>query len=189
MKRLNPNTNKPFKKGDVREDGFVFYQYRKFIQPSTAPYFVEYWLRPELFLKHNYENRSGSLRTASSLATTLLSHAKSRCFGIPSRIKSGRMPTNGKIEITKEWIQKKIEAGICEATGDKLTTEPGNPNTASLDRIDPTNFNYTPENCRITTWQFNNMKGAFTDEEFIRVAEGLKNAKRKQSALVSKTSD
>ena len=27
MKRLNPNTGKPFKRGDTREDGFIFNSY------------------------------------------------------------------------------------------------------------------------------------------------------------------
>ena len=180
MKRINPKTNEIFKRGDVREDGCIFFQYQ--LKKIRDGYFVESWLSPEKFKKFNYSIRSGQKRTAASLATTLLCHAKGRCEGIPSRIKNGRFPTNGKVTIDKNWIQEKIEIGFCEATGDKLTTEPGKPNTASLDRIDPKNPNYTPENSRIVTWQFNNMKGAYTDEELIRVAEALKNVKQKQSA-------
>lgn len=184
MKRLNPKTNKPFKRGDIREDGYVFFQYQA--TRLNGEYFVESWLHPKKFKKTNFTKRSGQKRTASALATTLLSHAKGRCNGIPSRIEQGRLPTNGIITIDKNWIQEKIELGFCQATGDALTTEPGKSNTASLDRIDPDNPNYTPENARIVTWQFNNMKGAYTDEEFIRVAEALKNVIKKSTTSVPK---
>lgn len=176
MKRLNPATGLPFKKGDVRENGDVFYQYRKIIRQGTG-YYAEYWLTPKRFKRHNFTDRSGNKRTVNKLASTLLTHARNRCFGSPSRVASGRMPTNGNVTITLNWLIERIEKGICEATGDKLTTQTKQPNTASLDRIDPNNPDYTPENCRIVTWQFNNMKGAFTDEEFIRVAKQLENVK------------
>lgn len=184
MKRLNPKTNKPFKRGDVREDGCIFFQYNK--TRITNGFFVESWLEPSIFEKTNYVSRSGKQRTPANLATTLLSCAKGRCRGTAYKIKRGKPPTNGIVTITKEWIQERIEHGICEATGDVLTTEPNKDNTASLDRIDPKNPNYTPENARIVTWQFNNMKGAYTDEEFIRVAEALKNVIKKSTTSVPK---
>jgi hypothetical protein len=45
MKRNNPATNQPFKRGDVREDGFVFYNYTNKLK-STG-FFMERWLSPE----------------------------------------------------------------------------------------------------------------------------------------------
>ena len=177
MKRINPNTNLPFKKGDIRNDGYAFYQYQNILNPDG--YYKESWIKPEIFNYHNFTKRSGNTRLISTFASQMLGHARSRCKGIPSRIAVGRMPTNGVISITKEWIIEKLLIGICEATGDILSMEPKNSNTASLDRIDPLNYNYTPENSRIVTWQFNNMKGAYSDEEFIRVAEALKKMKNK----------
>lgn len=186
MKRLNPATGLPFKKGDTRENGDVFYQYRKIIESWSTPYFVEYWLKPEKFKQHNFTDRSGNERTIKNVAANLLKGAQGRCRGCPSRTAAGRPPTNGKITITKQWILDRLEKGVCEATGDKLTIEPRQPNTASLDRIDSNNPDYTPENCRIVTWQFNNMRGAFTDEEFIRVAKQLENVKKKSASSIPK---
>jgi hypothetical protein len=176
MKRLNPSTGLPFKRGDIREDGYVFYQYRKIIL-KTGNY-KEYWLKPKIFIFHNYDRRSGINRKIPELAATMLQGAKERCFGSKSRIKQNRKASNGKITIDKQWIMERLKKGVCEATGDILTLSSRQPNSPSLDRIDPKNPNYTPENCRITTWQFNNMKGAFSDEEFIWVAEALKNVKK-----------
>lgn len=45
MKRNNPATNQPFKRGDVREDGFVFFNYTNKLK-STG-FFMERWLSPE----------------------------------------------------------------------------------------------------------------------------------------------
>ena len=185
MKRLNPKTGKPFKKGEIREDGFVFYQYKKQIKPWTKGYYEELWLKQEIFKKHNFTNRSGSERTIKNVALNLLKSAQGRCRGCPSRTASGRLPTNGKVTITKKWILDRIEKGICEATGEKLTIEPRKANTVSLDRIDSNNPDYTPENCRIVTWQFNNMRGAYSDEEFIRVAKQLEKTKKRKPTPVS----
>jgi len=51
MKRLNPETNKPFRNGDKREDGKVFNGYR-LVKKSGAEYFYEYWVDVETFLKN-----------------------------------------------------------------------------------------------------------------------------------------
>lgn len=45
MKRLNPNTNQPFKRGDVREDGKVFYNYTNIVKADG--YFIERWISEE----------------------------------------------------------------------------------------------------------------------------------------------
>ena len=47
MKRLNPNTQKPFVCGDVREDGYLFLRYESQIKKNG--FFRESWLRPEKF--------------------------------------------------------------------------------------------------------------------------------------------
>lgn len=50
MKRINPETGKPFKSGDARADGMVFRSYqltRKL--PSDPQYFYENWYNPEAF--------------------------------------------------------------------------------------------------------------------------------------------
>jgi hypothetical protein len=45
MKRNNPTTNQPFKRGDVRQDGFVFYNYTN--QVKSDGFFMERWLSAE----------------------------------------------------------------------------------------------------------------------------------------------
>jgi 5-methylcytosine-specific restriction endonuclease McrA len=52
MKRHNPKTGKPFKRGDLREDGFRFHHYRK-ERPLKEGYYTEAWYSPEAFEKQN----------------------------------------------------------------------------------------------------------------------------------------
>ena len=44
MKRPNPTNNLAFKRGDIREDGFVFFAYTKVVK--TDGFFKEIWLNP-----------------------------------------------------------------------------------------------------------------------------------------------
>ena len=50
MKRLNPKTNLPFKRGDLREDGLVFRAYRTGRVKKNGE-FAEEWLTPAAFKK------------------------------------------------------------------------------------------------------------------------------------------
>ena len=45
MKRLNPTTDRPFRRGEIRDDGFVFFAYTNKLKRNGQ--FVEIWLRPE----------------------------------------------------------------------------------------------------------------------------------------------
>ena len=48
MKRLNPQTGKFFKRGDLREDGFRFHHYR-YDRPLKGGYLTESWYSPAAF--------------------------------------------------------------------------------------------------------------------------------------------
>ena len=48
MNRLNPNTGKMFKRGDLRDDGFLFWAYRKNLYKKSG-YNIETWRSPECF--------------------------------------------------------------------------------------------------------------------------------------------
>ena len=44
-KRLNPVTQKPFSRGDIREDGYVFHRYTDRLKADGT--YVELWLAPK----------------------------------------------------------------------------------------------------------------------------------------------
>lgn len=81
MKRINPNTKTPYKYGDIRADGLIFYNYRSDVLLSG--YQGERWLTPEKFALA--ENRDRFHK-----------HKKRRQEGKPIRM------TRGKRERLKE---------------------------------------------------------------------------------------
>lgn len=56
MKRTNPTTNEPFKRGSVRDDGFVFFAYTKIIKSDG--FFKEIWLNPQTSEKVKARDRA-----------------------------------------------------------------------------------------------------------------------------------
>ena len=55
MKRTNPTTNQPFKRGAIREDGFVFFAYTKITKSDG--FFKEIWLNPQTSEKVKAKDR------------------------------------------------------------------------------------------------------------------------------------
>ena len=46
MKRLNQETNRPFKSGDVRQDGYIFKSYKLTLGIKKDGYYGEAWYKP-----------------------------------------------------------------------------------------------------------------------------------------------
>ena len=57
MKRINLETNKPFKCGDIREDGFMFDAYVKSVTRIKTGYYKEIWRSPEQHAKEMQRKR------------------------------------------------------------------------------------------------------------------------------------
>lgn len=85
-------------------------------------------------------------RTVKGWEANLLTRAKRRAE------RHGR-----EFTLTREWLSPLLAPLVCAATGVPLTLEPGNPNVPSIDRKDSTK-GYTPENCWVVSWEYNNAK-------------------------------
>lgn len=75
---------------------------------------------------------------------------------------------NIECTITVEWIQERLDRGVCEATGIRFIIEGGkghgtNPNAPSVDRRDST-LGYTPENTRVVILAFNMACGTWGED-------------------------
>jgi len=63
MKRLNPDTGKPFKQGDLRDDGYRFWSYSTRIAKKTK-YFYEVWRSWEEYEKWTTEGGMNKVQAA-----------------------------------------------------------------------------------------------------------------------------
>ena len=93
----------------------------------------------------------------------------------------GNARTKGRdFALTREWLEPRLNSGICEMTGLPFSYIPGtrwrkNPFFPSIDRRDP-DRGYTEENCRLVLYAYNTAKGTWTDEETLVVARALVSA-------------
>jgi hypothetical protein len=76
MKRLNPETNLPFKRGNLRYDGYIFWGYKNTIKTSNG-FFKEEWCSPATYkyavlVKQNsdrrYSKNNRAVRNANEAA-------------------------------------------------------------------------------------------------------------------------
>lgn len=74
-------------------------------------------------------------------------------------------------DLTLEYILAQVRKGFCARTGVAFKSggsdySDRNPDTPSIDRIDPTK-GYTKDNVQFVTWHYNQAKGRFSDEEVL----------------------
>lgn len=75
-------------------------------------------------------------------------------------------------DIDREWVQERLDAGICEVTGLPFERESAGPLLPSIDRIIP-GGPYSKDNCRMTVWIFNRARGSDSDADVLRMARAL----------------
>lgn len=98
-------------------------------------------------LTHTSKHRQARYRgTLKGWETNLLAGCKRRA------LRHGR-----EFALTREWLRPRLVRGVCEATGQSLTFSPGDETVPSIDRKD-SSLGYTPDNCWVVTWRYNNAK-------------------------------
>jgi hypothetical protein len=168
MKRLNPLTKKPFKHGDIREDGYIFVSYNTSKLRKDGTY-KENWYTPQKFKQRNniiINFHAKNRLTKPGRALQLLNGAK-------GRVKK----SNGVVTIDKNWIQKRLDKGLCELTNLpfnlELTNTRMNPYSPSLDRIDSTNPNYDEKNTRLVLTAVNLTLSNFGQREILPILKAM----------------
>ena len=179
MKRLNPATNKPFTRGCVREDGYMFLSYQP-AQIKKNGYCVESWVKPE-----TYKNSIELQRKASALrnrimrqdpvfrAKTLHRAAKNRC-----------KKSSGTVTISIDYVIQKLKEGKCELTDlpfdlSKPNGTQKHPYAPSLDRINPKNKNYEDGNVRVVLQSVNMALSEYGLDHLILITDALKKKLKK----------
>lgn len=76
--------------------------------------------------------------------------------------------------LTRHWIEDRLRAGHCEATGIRFSFKSSylNPFGPSLDRVD-SSLGYTPDNVQVVVWAYNNAKGPWDSSVLTTIAEAI----------------
>ncbi len=167
MKRLNPQTKKAFKRGDLREDGYKFWQYRQTEKLDKQGFFKETWLQADKF-GSNYRNSEYKkcVQTAKGRSIHLICHARKRA-----------KHKNWLMTIDQKRIQTIIETGKCQLTGlpfDLLQEQTTfqNPYAPSLDRID-SSLGYLDSNVRVVLAAVNRALGQEGETTMLPILEAM----------------
>jgi hypothetical protein len=166
MKRFNPKTNLPFKKGFIREDGKVFRKYNTKLLDSFG-FFEETWMplksyQREVECYHISRNKIRSTKDGFASKTIEL---------IKWRAKKKQVPFN----LTAEYLTS-IAPDECPVFKTKLYWGVGNKNSMtqpSVDRIVPEK-GYTVGNVRWVSNLANSMKFTATPKQLHQFADWVK---------------
>ena len=183
MKRINPKTGKPFKQGDLREDGFIFKTYTPSIIKKDG-FFLEDWRSPKAF-----ENvKKTSIKQNAKTALTFRGRAIQMLARSRNRAKESNIPHS----IVLEDILPGVEAGFCQLTKLPFDLKPvtktsQNPYAPSIDRIDSLK-GYTKDNIRIVLYSVNAALGQFGTAILLPILKamitGIENAKQNTTTPV-----
>lgn len=177
MKRLNPSTNLLFKRGDIREDGMIFFAYSCKYKNGKLIYVYERW-----FDKDKFEFEKSKLKTLGIKDhKKRRNNPKSRAMILFRDMVRRANKSEALVEIDIPWIQNKIEKGFCELTGlpfdlDVLKGNTTNPYAPSIDRIDPKNRNYSLNNCRLVLCFVNRALNEYTEDQSLPILEAMVNS-------------
>lgn len=157
MKRLNAKTGTPFKRGNIREDGFFFLGYQT--KKDKNGLFYESWVRPNVWKTQITDDKS----TIEKHVNRTLSHIKSRAkkLGVP-------------FNLSTEYAIS-IVVDICPALEIKLawTERKGRqPNSPSLDKIIP-ELGYVEGNVMWLSNKANTMKNDATKDQLKKFANWI----------------
>lgn len=147
-------------------------QRERLSQPKAAKASSEY--KSAYYLKNKEKWKGYAERARFKAATDPWQRAGRLLTWLRTRAAKRQYP----FDLTREWAEKKLAAGVCEVTGIRFdfTKESSsirfNPFGPSIDRIDPTR-GYVEDNCRMVVWIYNMAKAEWDDETVLRMAKAL----------------
>ena len=123
----------------------------------------------EAMRAHETARRANRLATVEGRATRILS--RSKCQARAAKVDH---------DLTLEWIERRLRAGVCEVTGLPFTFSPvrgesgsrTHPFSPSLDRIKQ-GGPYSEENTRMVVFIYNVARSDFSDNELMILARAL----------------
>ena len=163
MKRLNPSTNSPFKRGDIREDGYIFGQYQSQITKKDG-YYMEQWLSPKALNTSRLHKKQYSKTERASKK----GHIRQLFRNIKNRAKTQNLPFDLDLDYLVEIAPDKCPVfDFTLSWGFSNNTI--NQNSPSLDKIIP-ELGYTKGNVQWLSNLANAMKQNATSKQLKQFA-------------------
>ena len=167
MKRLNPDTGKPFVRGDTRADGFLFSSYKLYRKDKNG-FFKENWTNPETLKRQTSEASQRKSNITRIRKSTIKGHIAVNLQRTAAHAKRNGIPFDLSVDyllsIAPEYCPALgIKLGWCESSG---KPEPHSP---SLDKRIP-ELGYVTGNVQWLSYKANAMKRDASLEELKRFA-------------------
>lgn len=178
MKRLNPNTNLPYKRGDKNEDGRLFIQYITKQLDKEGYYKLKFG--PKEWIDRSNKNAKAWQKLHQDIhnkRNNMQRYAspRQRAVGMLCSAKNRAKKKGVDFNITKLWLIQKLENGFCELSGlpfdfSQSKNSNFNPMSPSIDRID-SKKGYTFDNCRVILTSLNVALSEYGLDHYLMVAK------------------
>lgn len=166
MKRLNPETGLPFKRGDVRADGYVFTAYETNKKPDRFGFYHERWASADKFVRDDAIKKARETahpQCKSNRLSQIARHART------SAKKRGQACTIILADVIALWDRQQ---GLCAYTGWQMDFTTRSEQLVSIERID-NNIGYTPDNILLVCWCVNRARGGMTQQRFFEMCKSV----------------
>lgn len=179
MKRLNAETGKPFKQGNVREDGLVFWGYRSRVKRNG--FFSEDWLTKDSF---DHKRKYGKIREKETNYEEVRKYRKSKRGHVSQLLNAAKNRSKAKnlaFDIDLDYLESiaTSECPIFKTVFSWGRDKKGRTkNSPSLDRIIP-ELGYIKGNLVFISDLANMIKQNVTEVELYAVADWLHDERKK----------
>jgi hypothetical protein len=191
MKRLDPKTNKPFKRGAIRDDGFIFWQYAPRVKKDG--HFEEWWCNPSKYNDNKKKARTITKQYQMRMQSTNAGYRSQN--RIREKLRSDRLMSSKNGHIALIFNRRKTSAiknGIpfsisleymisiapdnCPVFNEPLLwakrTGKARPFSPSIDKIDP-NLGYVEGNVQWLSCLANAMKQNATKKQLLKFSKWI----------------
>ena len=146
--------------------------------------------KPVSEFSKNKTKKDGRRAECKTCMKDYVSSIKGKSSRLFSSCKRRANLSGGALTITREWIEERLNIGVCEVTGISFNYEgkanfTRQPCAPSVDRKDSQNPDYTPENSRLVLWAVNCAMAEYGEKIMFPIFKAIvKNATKKPASPV-----